>query len=52
MTIPSTNNLLLPILKKISDNQEHKIGVLIDTLANDFELTDEERELRECFSDN
>ncbi len=46
MTIPSTNNLLLPLLKKISDNQEHKIGVLIDTLANDLELTEEERELR------
>ena len=43
MPIPDYQTLMLPILKKVSDGQEHKYRDLIELLAVDFNLTDDER---------
>ncbi len=44
--IPDYQSLMLPLLRKHSDRKEHKFRDLIDTLAKDFKVSDEElREL-------
>lgn len=41
--IPDYQSLMLPLLKQVSDRQEHKYRDLIEKLASEFQLTDEER---------
>lgn len=41
--IPDYQSLMLPLLKLVSDGQEHKYRDLIESLAIEFEVTDEER---------
>lgn len=42
MSIPDYQSIMLPLLKKISDGQEYKFRDIIEVLATDFNLTDEE----------
>lgn len=41
--IPDYQSVMLPLLKKLSDNKEHNFRDLIEELAIDFKLTDDER---------
>jgi restriction system protein len=41
--IPDYQSLMLPLLKKLADKQEHKFRDLIEELALEFKLTDNER---------
>ena len=41
--IPDYQSLMLPLLKLVSDGQEHKYRDLIESLAIEFEVKDEER---------
>lgn len=43
MTIPDYQTLMLPVLKLSSDRKEHKFSQAVEELANQFNLTDEER---------
>jgi restriction system protein len=43
MAIPDYEELMLPVLRVASDGQEHRIGDVIEQLAKNFRLTDEER---------
>ena len=44
--IPKYEEIMLPLLKYLSDGQEHGLGETHDALARQFKLTDEElREL-------
>ncbi len=43
MTIPNVDDLLLPFLKEIVDDVEHRIRDIIENLADNFDLTYEER---------
>ena len=46
MAIPDYQTLMRPILECLADGEEHVLRELIDTLSNQFQLTDEERMLR------
>ena len=41
--IPDYQSLMLPLLRLVSDRQEHKYRDLIEKLATEFQVTDEER---------
>jgi restriction system protein len=41
--IPDYQSLMLPLLKLVSDRQEHKYRDLVENLASEFQVTDEER---------
>ncbi|MFN8259129.1 MAG: restriction endonuclease [Bacteroidales bacterium] len=41
--IPDYQSLMLPLLRLLSDKQEHKYRDLIEKLATEFKVTDEER---------
>lgn len=41
--IPDYQTLMLPLLKHVSDGQEHKYRDIIEYLATEFSVTDEER---------
>ena len=43
MSVPDYQSLMLPVLKNVSDGKEHKIRDIIETLAIEFQLTDEDR---------
>jgi len=43
MAIPDYQSIMLPLLKHLGDGNEHTLRETIDTLANQFALTDEER---------
>ena len=43
MAIPDYQTLMLPVLKLASDRKEHKFSQAVDYLANEFNLTTEER---------
>lgn len=43
MSVPDYQSLMLPVLNTISDGKEHKFRNLIETLAIQFQLTDEDR---------
>jgi restriction system protein len=43
MAIPDYEELMLPVLSVAGDGQEHRIGDVIEGLAKNFRLTDEER---------
>lgn len=42
--IPDYQSIMLPLLRVVSDKQEHKFRDIIETLASQFKLTDDERE--------
>jgi restriction system protein len=44
MAIPDYETLMLPLLKIAGDGQEHRISDIVDQLARDFKLTEEERQ--------
>jgi restriction system protein len=44
MSIPDYQTLMLPVLKIASDGQEHRIRDVIEQLAHNFGLTDDERQ--------
>ncbi len=41
--IPDYQNLMLPLLKILKDRQEHTLSEVLETLAHEFHLTDEDR---------
>lgn len=43
MAIPDYQTLMLPVLKLASDGNEHRFSVAVETLADEFQLTSEER---------
>lgn len=43
MAIPDYQTIMLPLLQLSGDRQEHIFREVVDTLANEFNLTDEER---------
>ncbi|MFZ2901187.1 MAG: restriction endonuclease [Saprospiraceae bacterium] len=43
MPIPDYQSIMLPLLKRVSDRKEHSIRGLVEDLAGEFQLTDEER---------
>jgi restriction system protein len=43
MTIPDYQSIMLPLLKLATDRQEHSLREVIEALADEFYLTDEER---------
>jgi len=44
MAIPDYETLMLPVLRLAGDGQEHRISEVVDQLARDFQLTEEERQ--------
>lgn len=43
MAVPDFQSLMLPLLKALGDGEEHSLHEVIESLADQFELTDEER---------
>ncbi|MGC9515777.1 restriction endonuclease [Methanocrinis sp.] len=43
MTVPDYQSLMLPLLKVLEDGEEHSLHEVIETLADQFELNDEDR---------
>lgn len=41
--IPDYQSIMLPVLKRLADKQEHKFRDLIEDLSEEFKLTEEER---------
>src|SRR6266851_9022003 len=44
MAIPDYQTLMLPVVKVAGDGQEHRIGDVVNQLAGEFGLTEEERQ--------
>ena len=44
MAIPDFQTLMLPLLKAVDDNRPHTIRSLYDSLSDEFNLNNEERE--------
>jgi restriction system protein len=44
MAIPDYQTLMLPLLRFLKDGKEHNIGEVVDSLANEFNLSAEERQ--------
>ncbi|WP_048119983.1 winged helix-turn-helix domain-containing protein [Methanosarcina vacuolata] len=45
MAIPDFQTIMLPLLIRLKDKQTYKISELIEILADEFKLTDEEKEM-------
>jgi len=43
MAVPDFQSFMLPLLKTVSDGKEYSLGEVVDTLANQFGLTDEDK---------
>ncbi|MFM0053271.1 restriction endonuclease [Caballeronia grimmiae] len=43
MPIPDYQTLMLPVLRAVADGQEHRFRDVVETLANEYQLTDDER---------
>lgn len=43
MPIPDYQTLMLPLLKLVSDGSEHKFGDVVETLSDQFRLSEEEK---------
>ncbi len=43
MAIPDYQTTMLPLLRFVGDNQEHRFRDVVQTLADEFDLTEEER---------
>ena len=46
MTIPDYQSTMLPLLKFAKDQQEHSIREAVDSLADYFKLTEEDKRCR------
>ena len=46
MAIPDFQSIMLPLLELAGDNQVHQVHDAVASLAQEFELTDEERQER------
>ena len=44
MSIPDYQTIMLPLLRFLDDKKEHKIGEAVETLANEFGLSPDERQ--------
>src|ERR1700730_4834338 len=44
MALPDYQTLMLPVLKVAGDGQEHRIGDVVNQLAREFGLTEEEQQ--------
>ena len=44
MAVPDYQSLMLPLLKVLGDGEEHSLHEVIETLANRFQITEEERQ--------
>ena len=44
MAIPDYQTVMLPLLRFLKDGKEHNIGEVVDSLADEFHLSDQERE--------
>ena len=44
MAIPDYETLMLPVLKIAADGQEHRVSNVVDQLARELNLTEEERQ--------
>ena len=44
MTIPDFQTLMLPLLKLLGDGREHRFGDAVETLADEFGLSQDERD--------
>lgn len=44
MAIPDYQTLMLPLLKRIADKQEHHFSTIVSVLSDEFNLTQDERE--------
>lgn len=44
MAIPDYQTVMLPLLRFLKDGKEHNIGEVVDSLANEFNLSPEERQ--------
>lgn len=45
MTLPDRQHLMLPFLRRVSDGREHLVNDIADELADEFELSQEDRSL-------
>jgi restriction system protein len=45
MPIPDYQTLMLPVLRAVADGQEHRFRNVVETLAAEYQLTDEERNM-------
>ncbi|KAE8761124.1 restriction endonuclease [Paraburkholderia madseniana] len=43
MPIPDYQTLMLPVLRAVADGQEHRFRSIVEKLADEYQLTDEER---------
>lgn len=43
MSVPDYQSIMLPLLKQVGDNKEHKISDIIDILADHFKLNQDDR---------
>jgi restriction system protein len=43
MAVPDFQSVMLPLLKVLGDGEEHSLHEVVSTLADQFDLTDEER---------
>jgi|CXWL01.1.fsa_nt_gi restriction system protein len=43
MTVPDYQSFMLPLLKAVNDGKEYSLGEVVDTLAEQFKLSDEDR---------
>ena len=43
MSIPTYDQFLLPLLRLVSDGKEHSFSGIVDALADEFELTEEDK---------
>jgi len=44
MAIPDFQTLMLPLLKVVADGREYSLRDVVEVLAREFQLTDEERQ--------
>ena len=44
MPIPDYQTLMLPVLRSVADEREHRVSAIIETLASEFGLSDGERQ--------
>jgi restriction system protein len=43
MAVPDYQSLMLPLLKMVRDGQEHSLRALVDALAVQLKLTDDDK---------
>ena len=48
MAIPDTYDLVLPLLEIIKDKDEYKVQEIIDDVIEYIDISDEDKEIRQC----